>query len=444
VLVCALFCCAASALAKTYAPTRTDDPAPGKCKPGNCSLREAVNAANAHAGEDTIVLRRGATYKLTRVPSDLGFDDSVTVVTDGSRPATIDARGHGSIFVEPIGGEEPQLTLKRLVLTGATNGAIVGDVIRVTRSRLHGNEATNGSGGAISAGILFLNRSAVAENRAAFAGGGIYVDRGITMVGSKVFANHAATEGGGLLLGVPEQDNTSSMTIKTSTIAGNRAGGFGGGIYNLAEGVEVERTTIAKNRAGQGGGGLANVSVDFNDSFFFGSSITLGNSTIALNRARGFGGGIDSFDTTDPGDLVDPPFTRLESTTVAFNVANSDDAGAEQGGGIQNGGAGYSSHNTLVARNSVGTGGGAPDCNGSIGSDGTNLIGNAAGCVFDLDDLVGGAKLGTFGDYGGPTATVKLRKGSAAINSGDDADCPPIDQRGVKRRRCDIGAFERR
>ncbi len=46
---------------------------------------------------------------------------------------------------------------------------------------------------------------------------------------------------------------------------------------------------------------------------------------------------------------------------------------------------------------------------------------------------------------GGPTKTMALFLGSAAIDAGNDTACPPIDQRGVTRwqgAHCDIGAFE--
>src|SRR6476661_3613026 len=50
--------------ASTFKPTRFDDPAPGSCLPRDCSLREAVIAANA-AGGSTIVLKAGI-YSLAR------------------------------------------------------------------------------------------------------------------------------------------------------------------------------------------------------------------------------------------------------------------------------------------------------------------------------------------------------------------------------------------
>jgi len=48
----------------TFTPTRFDDPPPGTCDPGDCSLREAIIAANGLAGPDDIVLAAG-TYTLS-------------------------------------------------------------------------------------------------------------------------------------------------------------------------------------------------------------------------------------------------------------------------------------------------------------------------------------------------------------------------------------------
>ncbi len=53
-------------------------------------------------------------------------------------------------------------------------------------------------------------------------------------------------------------------------------------------------------------------------------------------------------------------------------------------------------------------------------------------------------KLGSSGNYGGPTPTLPLLAGSPAIDAAGGV-CPPTDQRGVPRPfggACDIGAFE--
>jgi hypothetical protein len=65
-------------------------------------------------------------------------------------------------------------------------------------------------------------------------------------------------------------------------------------------------------------------------------------------------------------------------------------------------------------------------------------------------------KLGTLGNYGGPTQTIPLLSGSPAIDAGNPSGCTDglghllkTDQRGLPRpdsedrSGCDMGAFER-
>ena len=54
-----------SAHATDFTVTRFDDPAPGACAPADCSLREALLAANALAGNDRVLLAAG-DHALTR------------------------------------------------------------------------------------------------------------------------------------------------------------------------------------------------------------------------------------------------------------------------------------------------------------------------------------------------------------------------------------------
>ena len=104
---------------------------------------------------------------------------------------------------------------------------------------------------------------------------------------------------------------------------------------------------------------------------------------------------------------------------------------------------------TLLAANE------APDgleCSGTpVASLGWNLIGTTSGCTFTAlasDKTNKPAKLGKFGAFGGPTRTIRLLKGSPALNAIPKAACKvKQDQRGVKRpkeKRCEIGAWERK
>jgi CSLREA domain-containing protein len=78
--------------------TRIDDPAPDGCAPGDCSLREAVLAANAGPSPDTIVL--GArTYTLS-IPPDGTPQDGLDGDLDVFQDVTIRGRGAGRTLID--------------------------------------------------------------------------------------------------------------------------------------------------------------------------------------------------------------------------------------------------------------------------------------------------------------------------------------------------------
>jgi Ca2+-binding RTX toxin-like protein len=86
----------------------------------------------------------------------------------------------------------------------------------------------------------------------------------------------------------------------------------------------------------------------------------------------------------------------------------------------------------------------APDCGGSLISQGHNLVGDRGGCAFTPrggDQTNVNPQLGPLAANGGSTFTHALRPGSPAINGGNGA-AAPIDQRGVPRGLPDMGAYE--
>ena len=97
--------------------------------------------------------------------------------------------------------------------------------------------------------------------------------------------------------------------------------------------------------------------------------------------------------------------------------------------------------NTLVAHSSTGS-----NCTGEITDGGGNLSYPDASCPgINADPL-----LGPLQDNGGPTWTMALGPGSAAIDAANDTTCASdpvnnLDQRGIVRPQgahCDIGALE--
>ncbi len=153
----ALLATASAACAATYRPTRTDDPKPNGCKAKDCSLREAVIAANASGTPATILLRPGKRYVLTRkgagenaaLTGDLDITSGPLVVkTKGggkSNQATIDANRIDRIFDGSL--TLSGVTLRDGLVSGNTGvgGAIRGDVLDIRNSRLINNIA-NGQG----------------------------------------------------------------------------------------------------------------------------------------------------------------------------------------------------------------------------------------------------------------------------------------------------------
>ena len=97
--------------------------------------------------------------------------------------------------------------------------------------------------------------------------------------------------------------------------------------------------------------------------------------------------------------------------------------------------------NTIVANSPTGG-----NCSGAITDGGGNLSYPDTTCP----GINGDPELGPLQNNGGPTQTMALGPGSAAIDAANDAICaaPPVnnlDQRGIARPQgphCDIGAYE--
>lgn len=393
---------AASALANTYTVTRTDDPAPPAtkpCKKHNCSLREAVIAANRHPGSDTIVLQGEKTYNLTITDpatetenastGDLDILGPVTITHSGSERATIDAHQIDRVFEFPPG-------------TGG-RATISGLVIR-------NGSAEVGGGIDVEHGSLTLINSVVTGNRATFSDGG----------GIRVFALGSAKK-------------PSSAQIIRSTVTGNQAADEGGGIMNNGGRTSILDSTFSDNRSVVSGGGVTNEA---------GQNLTMHNDTVANNRTQGNGGGISNFFDS----------ARLNDVTVARNEADSKNSGGDSGGGLFSGnGSTFTISNSLIALNTLGTGPGDadPNCSGAFVSAGHNLRGTGdlgcTGFTASGDFVNAHPKVGQLANNGGPTKTIALLAGSPAVERAGAKTSEKRDQRGHLRdpKHPDIGAFER-
>jgi hypothetical protein len=294
-------------------------------------------------------------------------------------------------------------------------------------------------------------------------GGGIYSTDTLTLIGStitdsSVYGNTGGSGGTDTVLWYGGGIYSSGpLTAAASTIANNYAVSAGGGIYNTGQ-MAWNRSTIDGNSTG---GNWTTPGSGFTTAFGAGldnaagtatlTNCTIANNTISSSQADDGTGSLQNLG----GGVYNSGTLALQSCTVTGNatsaMATAGDALLVAGGGLYNDGASAATlllHNTLVAGNTAQTSG--PDAAGSFASQGFNLVGVTDGSTgWTASDLTGtaasplNAKLGTLGNYGGPTQTVPLLAGSPALHAGSSALVPATDQRGVARGPApNIGAYE--
>jgi CSLREA domain-containing protein len=371
---------------------------------GDCSLREAIQAANtdtavsgcaAGSGADTITLPAGF-YTLTIAGA--GENANATGDLDITDDLTINGDGEGTTIIQA--GTNSTNGIDRVLYVYA--GAIV--EINDVRIR-YGSLADIQCGGGIrNDGTLTLNNTRVSSNTAPAAAGG-----------------------GGIC-------NVGTLTLNNSTVGYNDAAA-GGGIDNFGT-LRLNNSTVNDNKATTAGG--------INNR----GTLTLDNCTVSGNDAGGYGGGIANWSGT----------LTLNNSTIADNTADDDNNGFGDGGGVYVSGGTANVMNTIIADNQD-RGGEAHDCSGILTSQGYNLFEWGIGCsiIGDTTGNINGADpdLGLLAANGGATRTHALQTGSPAIEripngtNGCQAGVS-TDQRGYVRAggagnggsSCDTGAYE--
>jgi CSLREA domain-containing protein len=394
---------------------------------GNCTLREAIIAANtdtavdacaAGSGADVVMVPAG-TYTLTLVGP--GEDAGATGDLDVTASADIVGSPAGAI-IDGNGAD------RVLDIDPAHAGGVV---VTFTAITVRNGGGVAQGGGIRNAGTLTLTSSRVTANTASGDAG-------------------AVADGGGI-------ENVGSLQLMASTVDGNQAlvsptgaGGFGGGIHSDGGPLVVTDSTIRDNGAtltSRGPQQVAGGGIDCGSSV-----LTLSRSTVSGNMALGappaapgLGGGIAGC----TGSIVNGTISGNHGTigdqiamaggTLAFSNSTIDFNIAAGSG------------DTLIFRNSIV--GGCFDIDGfTTVADDYNLDVVDA-CKMSGTDLRGvDPLLGPLADNGGPTQTRMPQPGSPVSDAGNpaapgsgDLACEATDQRGVTRPvgpRCDVGAFE--
>ncbi|MEW5985446.1 MAG: choice-of-anchor Q domain-containing protein, partial [Chloroflexota bacterium] len=237
------------------------NPGDGVCATaaGACTLRAAVQEANALVGMDTIIVPAG-TYDLSILGSgedatatgDLDILDDLTITGDGANLVTLDGSRLVDRVLHVLGSTE--VTLSGVTVAGGTadtgGGIYTIGSLTLVNTHLIANFSTDaeitGGGAIYNEGDLLLQRSTISGNSAADRGGGIYTNGSsatVTLVNSTITGNTASYGGGIASFG-------REVTTFSSTISHNSATNFGGGIYLD---VKTSNTIWADNTANRDG-----------------------------------------------------------------------------------------------------------------------------------------------------------------------------------------------
>ncbi|MDH3553881.1 MAG: CSLREA domain-containing protein, partial [Gammaproteobacteria bacterium] len=185
------------ALAANFPVTKTADTNDGSCD-ADCSLREAIIAANTAGGSDTISVPAG-NYLLTRIGND---DTAINGDLDITDTLTLNGAGAGSTIID---GNSIDRVFHVLVGTTVT----ISDVT-----------IRDGDAGGVD-------------------GGGIWNESNVTL-SNVTMSNNSARDGGAIFSSV----NPNSLTLDNVTLNGNSATSQGGAIAIIDDNASLMFTDV--------------------------------------------------------------------------------------------------------------------------------------------------------------------------------------------------------
>ena len=263
--------------------TKTED-TNGVCDPADCSLREAIAAANPG---DTIDIPAG----LFTVQSSLIISMDLTLTGVGASQTVIQAdaspnvANYGVFMVMGGNVSISNVTIRHGggLVGGGVNimGNPFSTSLTITESIVSDNSAITGGAGIANAAILNIISSDISDNHttAPFALGGGVFNFGTLNILNSTIAGNQADFGGGIFV------SFGDVAITNSTLRDNQAVD-GAGIYNEFSVLNVTNSTVSGNTAVTSGGGVFNTSI---------GTVNLNNATIAFNIAYDGGGVFNGF-----------------------------------------------------------------------------------------------------------------------------------------------------
>ncbi len=430
-------------------------PAPA-CAGGIVTVCDEPHLLAALAGGGNVTFGCSGTITLTQtitIASDTTIDGSGQSVTisgnhaallfrvDSGRSVDVTALNFADGIVLVNYGT---LNLSNCIFSGGSRVVSSGTLI-ANDSTFSGSTDTHPI---YNSGTLTVRKCAFSANTSPYGhGGGIYNDGGTLTVSNSTFSDNSARDGGGGIL-----NSKGVVEVNNCLFSDNTTDGGGGAIHNYGGRLTVGKSTFSNNSASSGG-----AIYSLAGGWVYPATLTVGGSTFYGNAATGGptgrGGGI-YFEGDGALNVSNSTFSGNSATNQGAGlcfawpegqatVRNSTFSGnsAAYGSGISGFAGVVVLKNTILANNSVG------NCSGRVTNGGGNLN---YPYMEECPGINADPVLGPLQDNGGPTYTMALLTGSAAIDAADDAICAaePVnnrDQRGLVRPQgahCDIGAFE--
>lgn len=428
---------AAGFTVNSTADTSDNVPGDGLCDDGSgqCTLRAAIEEANALAGTDVITLPAG-TYTLAlgelNITSDIVIQGADAVVDAnlnsrvfkivGSNTVTLNNLTIQNGLAESGGGiyhDGGNVTLTSVTVTlNTANGIIYPDggggiynksgSINLLNTHVFSNEAYLNGGGIYNQGHLLWNGGQLFNNQAVAsigsAGGGLFnADGALADLHNLHIANNSSTQSGGGILSAGWLTITESVVESnlTGSNVGNPlmlTGGGGLGIDSGIKAIAVLRNVIIRNNQSEysGGGGICIAHTAYLDA---------SNVEIYNNLAGTDGGGIGVNCQYDWGSLLAAYSSPLKNTNytrppryrssllsawpispniVMTNINVYSNTAGGMGGGIHNDGARMSIRESNIRDNRTtwymfnSHGGGLSVISGTVGLDDVRVEDNAA------------------------------------------------------------------
>jgi hypothetical protein len=289
-----------------FVVTTTDEHNDGVCGGADCTLLEAVNAANANADANTITFAPGVTGTIRNsLPEGLPILHPVTIVGPGARVVTVDGKKAARLLT--IAKDAGDVNISGLTFT-------------------QGKSPANESGGACyNRAKLTLSDCELSSSFSSVHGGAIYNDGSsgtatLSLVNCTVFGNAGESSGGAIFNAAYNGSTTTTLT--NCTLVGNSVEQYGGAIYNDGTSggnasLTITNCTFDQNEADLGASGIYN---DAKNPSTSGIAAVILRNTIFLQGSAG-------------ANLVNDTATGGGGTiTSQGSNLSSDDAGAGDSG----------------------------------------------------------------------------------------------------------------